>query len=55
MKKQEQLHERPHPTGYVATNNRKLTKDRLNRAEKVQSIPIYKNKVLAGYKYIYHT
>jgi hypothetical protein len=52
------MQEKLHPKPYKAIkNNRKLTIARMQAQinSKVQSIPIFKEGKLLGYKYIFHT
>lgn len=54
-------HEILHPQPYKGTNNRKMTKARIDAISKTQSIPIWekdKNGIkvkFLGYRYIKHT
>lgn len=43
-----------HKAPYDGVNNRKKTKCRIKMDSLVQSIPIWINNKLLGYRYIYH-
>ncbi len=57
MPKEVILHNNPHPTGFIKTNNRKDTLARLKTRVKVQSIPVYANSKygkLIGWHHVEH-